>query len=123
MSANPHEKLIRMANQISKFMESKPREQGIAELSSHINDFWEPRMREQLLAHIKAGGAGLDRIVLDGARAATASDVIDVQLQSGITLRDASQRRDVGAAGQKPNAHIGPLARRPEPIERAVGPP
>ena len=30
MSANPHEKLIYMANQISKFFESKPEAEGVA---------------------------------------------------------------------------------------------
>ena len=35
----PHSKLIYMANQIAKFMESKPHDEGVAGLSSHINDF------------------------------------------------------------------------------------
>ncbi len=34
----PHEKLITMANQIARFMESKPHEEGVSGLASHIND-------------------------------------------------------------------------------------
>lgn len=64
---DPHSKLIYMANQIAKFMESKPHDQGVAELSSHINDFWEPRMRLHLFEVIDAGGKGLRPLVLDAA--------------------------------------------------------
>lgn len=64
---DPHSKLIYMANQIAKFMESKPHDQGVAELSSHINDFWEPRMRRHLFEVIDAGGQGLRPLVLDAA--------------------------------------------------------
>ena len=63
----PHAKLIYMANQIAKFMESKPYETGKAELSAHINDFWEPRMRRHLFEVLDAGGAGLRPLVLDAA--------------------------------------------------------
>ena len=65
--SGPHAKLIYMANQIAKFMESKPREQGIKELSSHINDFWEPRMRIHLFEVLDAGGNGLRPLVLDAS--------------------------------------------------------
>lgn len=64
---DPHSKLIYMANQIAKFMESKPHDQGVAELSAHINDFWEPRMRLHLFEVIDAGGQGLRPLVLDAA--------------------------------------------------------
>lgn len=67
MSANPHEKLIYMANQISKFFESKPEAEGVAGIAAHINDFWEPRMRRQLFQIIEAGGAGLRPLVLEAA--------------------------------------------------------
>ncbi|HPD92490.1 MAG: formate dehydrogenase subunit delta [Rhodobacter sp.] len=61
------EKLIRMANQIATFMESKPHAEGVAGLAAHINDFWEPRMRRQLFDILDAGGAGLKPLVLDAA--------------------------------------------------------
>lgn len=67
MSATPAEKIIRMANQISQFMESKPHDEGMTLLASHINDFWEPRMRTQLFAALDQGGEGLRPLVLDAA--------------------------------------------------------
>ncbi len=61
------DRIARMANDIAKFMESKPHAEGVAGLASHINDFWEPRMRKQLFDVIDAGGAGLRPLVLDAA--------------------------------------------------------
>jgi formate dehydrogenase subunit delta len=63
----PHAKLIYMANQIAKFMESKPHAEGLAGLSSHINDFWEPRMRRQLFEVLDNGGNGLRPLVIEAA--------------------------------------------------------
>lgn len=60
-------KLITMANQIARFMESKPHAEGVEGLASHINDFWEPRMRRQLFELLDQGGAGLRPLVLDAA--------------------------------------------------------
>lgn len=67
MSHDPHAKLIYMANQIAKFMESKPHDEGVAGLAAHINDFWEPRMRRHLFEVIDAGGSGLRPLVLEAA--------------------------------------------------------
>jgi formate dehydrogenase subunit delta len=63
----PHAKLIYMANQIAKFMESKPHAEGLAGLSSHINDFWEPRMRRHLFEVLDAGGNGLRPLVIEAS--------------------------------------------------------
>lgn len=63
------DKIVRMANDIAKFMESKPHAEGVSLLASHINDFWEPRMRRQLFQLLDAGGAGLRPLVLDAAGA------------------------------------------------------
>jgi formate dehydrogenase subunit delta len=41
----PQAKLIYMANQIAKFMESKPHSEGLDLFASHINDFWEPPIK------------------------------------------------------------------------------
>ena len=60
-------KLITMANQIARFMESKPHAEGVEGLASHINDFWEPRMRRQLFELLDQGGEGLRPLVLDAA--------------------------------------------------------
>ena len=64
---DPHAKLIYMANQIAKFMESKPHDEGVSGLASHINDFWEPRMRRHLFEVLDAGGAGLRPLVIEAA--------------------------------------------------------
>lgn len=63
------DKIVRMANDIAKFMESKPHAEGVALLASHINDFWEPRMRRQLFALLDAGGEGFRPLVHDAAGA------------------------------------------------------
>ena len=64
---NPHTKLIYMANQISKFMESKPHDEGVAGISDHINDFWEPRMRTHLFEVLDSGGVGLRPLVIEAS--------------------------------------------------------
>ncbi len=63
----PHAKLIYMANQIAKFMESKPHDEGVALFASHINDFWEPRMRRHLFEVLDAGGDSLRPLVQEAA--------------------------------------------------------
>ncbi len=65
----PHAKLIYMANQIAKFMESKPHDEGVDLLAAHINDFWEPRMRRHLFEVLDAGGTGLRPLVMEAAAA------------------------------------------------------
>jgi formate dehydrogenase subunit delta len=56
------EKLSYMANQIARFFASRPEEQAVAGTADHIHLFWDPRMRSQILAHLAAGGEGLDPI-------------------------------------------------------------
>jgi formate dehydrogenase subunit delta len=63
------EKMIRMANQIATFFESKPHAEGVEGCAMHISDFWEPRMRKQLFDHIAAGGAELNPLILEAAPA------------------------------------------------------
>jgi formate dehydrogenase subunit delta len=63
------EKITRMANDIAKFMETKPHEEGMTLLASHINDFWDPRMRRQLFEILDAGGVELRPLVVDAAGA------------------------------------------------------
>ncbi len=62
------EKLTYMANQIARFFATHPKEQAVTATRDHIRRFWDPRMRSQILAHLDAGGEGLDPI----ARAAVA---------------------------------------------------
>jgi len=72
------DKLIRMANQIATFFKSSGESHAVAGTQNHIAQFWDPRMRAQLRAHLEAGGAGLDPVVLQAAgrlaAGSTASD-------------------------------------------------
>lgn len=85
-------KIIRMANQIGTFFNSKPREEGVAGTAEHINKFWEPRMRRHFFEVVDAGGEGLLPIVLEAS----------------ATIRRPSEEprpdADAGAPGGKGNA-------------------
>lgn len=63
------EKLVYMANQIAKFFESKPHDEGVAGVAQHISDFWEPRMRRQFFELIEAGEPGFRPLVREAAGA------------------------------------------------------
>lgn len=58
-------KLVRMANQIGQFFQSKPHDEGVAGVADHINKFWEPRMRRRFLELAGAGGGDLLPIVAE----------------------------------------------------------
>ena len=63
-----HAKIVRMANQIGTFFESKEdRAEGVHGVAEHINKFWEPRMRRTFFEIVDAGGAGLKQIVVEAA--------------------------------------------------------
>lgn len=53
-------KLVYMANQIGMFFKAQDMETASAKIAEHIAKFWDPRMRNAILAHLDAGGAGLD---------------------------------------------------------------
>lgn len=57
--------MIMMANQIATFFKTQPGDDQVSRCADHINDFWEPRMRAQLLAHLEAGGEGLEPLVIE----------------------------------------------------------
>ena len=59
------DRLIHMANQIGKFFQSQGQGKAVPGIAEHIRKFWEPRMRTAILAHLDAGGAGLDPDVRD----------------------------------------------------------
>ena len=61
------ERLIEMANQIGDFFSPYPPKRAQEGLRNHLRTYWDPRMRHALLAHIDAGGDGLDQRVIDGA--------------------------------------------------------
>jgi formate dehydrogenase subunit delta len=54
------EKLVHMANQIGTFFKSQDTQTAPAKIAEHITKFWDPRMRREIVAHLDAGGAGLD---------------------------------------------------------------
>jgi formate dehydrogenase subunit delta len=63
------ERLVYMANQISRFFASQPHERAVQGVAKHIADFWDPRMRQHIRAHCEAGGAGLDLIAREAIAA------------------------------------------------------
>lgn len=85
------DRLTMMANQIGRFFGHRGA-QAPAAIAAHIHDFWDPRMRTAMLAHLAAGGAGLDPL----PRAA-------LEL-----LRDASSKE-------------APASARPGPLQPAPG--
>ena len=54
------DKLVYMANQIGTFFRSQGETAAVAGTAEHIKKFWDPRMRAAILAHLRAGGAGID---------------------------------------------------------------
>ncbi len=53
------EKLVMMANQIGAFFASQKSDAAVHGIVDHLKKFWDPRMRAALLAHLEAGGEGL----------------------------------------------------------------
>jgi formate dehydrogenase subunit delta len=49
-----------MANQIGKFFVSEDKETAVPGIADHLKKFWDPRMRAEIIAHLAAGGEGLD---------------------------------------------------------------
>ena len=67
------DRLIYMANQIGKFFQSQGNDKAVAGIAEHIRKFWDPRMRTAILAHLDAGGSGLDPQVRDAVAALRAA--------------------------------------------------
>jgi formate dehydrogenase subunit delta len=57
-----NDKLVYMANQIGTFFVSQDKDTAAAKIAEHITKFWDPRMRHAIVAHLDAGGAGLDPV-------------------------------------------------------------
>ncbi len=53
------EKLVMMANQIGTFFASQKADEAVHGIADHLKKFWDPRMRAAILAHVQAGGEGL----------------------------------------------------------------
>jgi formate dehydrogenase subunit delta len=57
------DKLVYMANQIGQFFASQGSDTAAGAIAEHLTKFWDPRMRAAIIAHLDAGGAGLDILV------------------------------------------------------------
>jgi formate dehydrogenase subunit delta len=62
------DKLVTMANQIGKFFTPQRGEHAVAAIADHLEKFWDPRMRAAIVAHVAAGGKGLDEPVRQAVR-------------------------------------------------------
>jgi len=62
------ERLVRMANQISRFFAHGGEAKAAAAIADHLKQFWDPRMRSAIVAHVAAGGGGLDPFALKAVR-------------------------------------------------------
>ncbi|MBU6449047.1 MAG: formate dehydrogenase subunit delta [Rhodospirillales bacterium] len=60
MSHGTIDRLVYMANQISKAFAHDPEAKAVAEISDHLKKFWEKRMLAQIFHHLDEGGEGLD---------------------------------------------------------------
>lgn len=58
---------VRLANDVAVQFHHLAPEEGAAQVATHLRMFWDPRMRAQLLAHVAAGGNGLDPLVIRAA--------------------------------------------------------
>jgi len=58
---------VRLANDIAAQFHHLPDDEAMAGIATHMKMFWDPRMRTQLLAHVSAGGADLDPLVVKAA--------------------------------------------------------
>ena len=54
------DKLVMMANQIGRFFTPQRDGDPVAGIDDHLEKFWDPRMKDSIVAHLRAGGAGLD---------------------------------------------------------------
>jgi formate dehydrogenase subunit delta len=69
------DRLIYMANQIGKFFGSQGHDKAVPGIAEHIRKFWDPRMRKGILAHLDAGGAGLDPDVREAIAALKSAEM------------------------------------------------
>jgi formate dehydrogenase subunit delta len=71
-----------MANQIGAFFKAQGADAAPDKIAEHLTKFWDPRMRRAIVAHLDAGGEGLDPAVRRAVE----------------TLRSDARRREPGAS-------------------------
>jgi formate dehydrogenase subunit delta len=62
------DRLVMMANQIGRFFEPQRQADPAAAIADHLRKFWVPRMRADIVAHLEAGGEGLEEPVRQAVR-------------------------------------------------------
>jgi formate dehydrogenase subunit delta len=63
------ERLVAMVNDIGRYFAAEPdAAAGAAGIADHLKRFWEPGMRRQIVAHLQAGGEGLDPLAKQGVQ-------------------------------------------------------
>jgi formate dehydrogenase subunit delta len=90
-------KIVRMANQIGTFFQSKPHDEGVAGVAEHINKFWEPRMRRHFFEVVDSGGNGLIPIVLDASET--------IRRPEAALTPEQERQANAGAPTGKGSAH------------------
>jgi len=60
-------KLVHMVNQIALAFRLQPKDEAVSQTVEHLRAFWSPQMRKELIAHVAAGGAGLDPLAKEAA--------------------------------------------------------
>ena len=104
------QRLVYMANQIGKFFASHAAEEAIIGIENHFRKFWDPRMRSRILAHLDAGGEGLD----DYPRQAVANlrGAADAERQAGTVEGNpalSGAKLATGEDRQKPSHEAEPM--------------
>jgi formate dehydrogenase subunit delta len=59
------QKLVRMANEIARNMRTMGGDQAAIATAAHLKSFWTPGMRASIIAHLDAGGEGLEPLTRD----------------------------------------------------------
>ena len=54
------ERLVTMANQIGGFFFHEEAGKAVERTADHLRKYWDPRMRAAIVAHLQAGGEGLE---------------------------------------------------------------
>jgi len=62
IATSSDERLVIMANQISRFFAAQKHDAAVEGARNHIAKFWDPRMRSRIRMHLADGGAGLDPV-------------------------------------------------------------
>jgi formate dehydrogenase subunit delta len=69
MSHDPHDAIVKMANDIGHFYRGEPlREDAIAGIANHIRRYWAKRMRDKLVEQAQKPRSGLDELALAAAQ-------------------------------------------------------